>query len=79
MSDNSDVTSDSTSGDELVSLLAQRGKRGRAKSTTILVALLLVLLGVLIGIAVGRATASSPAPSAMSQAEPQSIDAPGAG
>ena len=43
------------SGDELRGILAQSGKRRRARSTSILIAILLVLVGVFIGLAVGVA------------------------
>jgi hypothetical protein len=62
MSNNEDVTSEEASSDDLVALLAKRGKQGRAKSTTVLFAVLLVLLGVLIGVPLGRASAPSPEP-----------------
>ncbi len=45
------------SGEELAQLLAKRNKPGRARSTTILIAVLLVLFGVLVGVPLGRATA----------------------
>lgn len=63
---------DPSSSDELASLLAKRGKRGRAKSTSVLIAVLLVLLGVLVGIGIGRATASgedAPRPVASQQVD----------
>jgi hypothetical protein len=63
---------DTSSSDELVSLLAKRGKRGRAKSTSVLIVVLLVLLGVLIGIGIGRATVPAddqPGPGASQQGE----------
>jgi hypothetical protein len=49
--------SDTTATDELASLLVKRGKKGRARSTSILIGVLLLLLGVFIGIGLGRATA----------------------
>ncbi len=49
------------SGEELAQLLAKRNKSGRARSTTILIAVLLVLFGVLIGVPLGRASAPQPA------------------
>lgn len=63
MSDNEAVTPAGTSSDDLVALLARRGGRGRAKSTTVLIAVLLVLLGVLIGVPLGRTSVPTPAPS----------------
>lgn len=57
MSENQSVSTDETAGEELARVLARKGKRGRAKSTTALIAVLLVLLGVLIGVPLGRATA----------------------
>lgn len=73
MSDNEAVTPEETSSDDLVALLAKRGRQGRAKSTTVMIAVLLVLLGVLIGVPLGRATAPSDAPSGTSeQGPPQS-------
>lgn len=48
------------SSDELVSLLVQRSKRGRARSTSVLIGVLLLLLGVLVGVGLGRATAPQP-------------------
>jgi hypothetical protein len=62
MGDSEPVTPEATSNDDLVALLAKRGKQGRAKSTTLLIAVLLVLLGVLIGVPLGRASAPSPEP-----------------
>ncbi len=44
-------------GEELAQLLAKRNKPGRARSTTVLIAVLLVLFGVLMGVPLGRATA----------------------
>lgn len=51
-----------TSGEELARILARRTKPGRARSTTVLLAVLLVLLGVLIGIPLGRASAPTTGP-----------------
>lgn len=59
MSNDDDVGRDS-SGEELARILAKRNKPGRARSTSILIAVLLVLLGVLIGVPLGRASAPSP-------------------
>lgn len=50
MSESEYPTAKEASDDELASLLARRTTRGRAKSTTVMIAILLVLLGVLIGV-----------------------------
>lgn len=62
MSESQSAKPDGTSDDDLAALLARRDKKGRAKSTTVLLAVLLVLLGVLIGVPLGRASAPAPAP-----------------
>ena len=59
MSDKDESTMNGTSGEELAQILAKKGPRTRAKSTTALLAVLLVLLGVLIGVPLGRASAPS--------------------
>jgi hypothetical protein len=57
MSKNEEREIESTAGEELAQILARKGPRTRAKSTTALLAVLLVLLGVLIGVPIGRASA----------------------
>jgi hypothetical protein len=59
MSKNEEREIESTAGEELAQILARKGPRTRAKSTTALLAVLLVLLGVLIGVPIGRASAPS--------------------
>lgn len=59
MSDKDESAMDGTAGEELAQILAKKGRRTRAKSTTALLAVLLVLLGVLIGVPLGRASAPS--------------------
>ena len=60
MSDDVSADSAAQSSDDLVSLLAKRGKKTRARSTAILIGVLLVLIGVLVGIGIGRASAPLP-------------------
>lgn len=71
MNDKHSVTPEGASSDDLVALLAKRGKPGRAKSTTVLIAVLLVLLGVLIGVPLGRASAPAPEPATTEVISPE--------
>ncbi len=57
MADSQAVDDQSNSADELAALLAKRGKKGRARSTSILIGVLVLLVGIFIGIGLGRATA----------------------
>ena len=61
MSDDVSADSAAQSSDDLSSLLAKRGKKMRARSTSILIGVLLVLIGVLVGIGIGRASGPPPA------------------
>ena len=63
-------SAEETSSEELAGMLARRGKKGRARSTTVLIAVLLVLLGVLIGVPLGRASAPADAPAGTSEQGP---------
>jgi hypothetical protein len=71
MSEAQAVDQASSSGDELVALLAKRGKKGRARSTSILIGVLVLLIGIFIGIGLGRATApdSNSGPGGFSQSD----------
>jgi hypothetical protein len=60
------------SGEELARILAKRNKTGRARSTSILIAVLMVLIGVLIGVPLGRA--SAPAESGPAEPPPAAVD-----
>ena len=53
-----DQVSDTSATDELTSLLVKRSKKGRARSTSILIGVLVLLVGIFIGIGLGRATVS---------------------
>jgi hypothetical protein len=57
MAESQAVDDQSNSADELAALLAKRGKKGRARSTSILIGVLVLLVGIFIGIGLGRATA----------------------
>jgi len=57
MSDDVSADNAAQTSDDLASLLAKRGKKTRARSTSILIGVLLVLIGVLVGIGIGRASA----------------------
>ena len=61
MSDDVSADSATQASDDLASLLAKRGKKTRARSTSILMGVLLVLIGALVGIGIGRASAPAPA------------------
>jgi len=74
MSEDRDMSVQETSSEELAQILARRGKKGRARSTTVLIAVLLLLLGVLIGVPLGRATAPADTPAGTSEQ-----DQPGGG
>ncbi len=62
MSDDVSAENAAQPSDDLASLLAKRGKKTRARSTSILIGILLVLLGVLVGIGIGRASAPADGP-----------------
>jgi hypothetical protein len=70
MSEDRDMTMQETSSEELAQILARRGKKGRARSTTVLIAVLLLLFGVLIGVPLGRATAPTDGPAGTSERGP---------
>lgn len=79
MSEDRDMSTQETSSDELAQMLARRHKKGRARSTTVLMAVLLVLLGVLVGVPLGRATAPTDAPAETSEQATPGDDSPGGG
>lgn len=70
MSDKEELPVESSAGEELAQILAKKGPRTRAKSTTALLAVLLVLLGVLIGVPLGRASAPSDGGPGTSESDP---------
>lgn len=70
MSDKDESAMNGTAGEELAQILAKKGPRARAKSTTALLAILLVLLGVLLGVPIGRATAPTDGPPGTSESGP---------
>jgi hypothetical protein len=61
MSDDVSAENAAQSSDDLASLLAKRGTKTRAKSTSILIGVLLLLIGVLVGVGIGRASTPPPA------------------
>jgi len=70
MSEDPNTNPTESASDELAQILAKRSKPGRARSTTVLIAVLLLLFGVLIGVPVGRATAPADDPGGISEQDP---------